>query len=138
MGPRLRGGDGLGYFMPRGLSLQPGLQFLGIQEDMQRAGARAAGRELVEQHPGVVFHLFQLAQQIRVLHARKLAKAIPGRSRRGPKLASLFGDRWRPVENFPLVNQRRAASISSAPITTPTPKPTPTAVQGFCCTCSSA
>lgn len=105
---------------------------------MQRAGARTAGRKLVEQHPGVDLHLFQLPQEIRVLHACKLANAIAGRSHRGPKFASLNGDRLRLVENFPLGNQRRAASMRSAPITTPTPKPTPTAVQGFCCTCSSA
>lgn len=105
---------------------------------MQRAGTRAAGWKLVEQHPGVVLHLFQLSQEIRVLHESTLANASAGRSRRGPIFASLFGDSLRLVENFPLENQRRAASMRSAPITTPTPKPTPTAVQGFCCTCSSA
>lgn len=117
---------------------QPRLEFLGVEEDVQRAGARAAGRKLVEQHPGVVLDLLQLAQEIRVLHGSKLANAIAGRSHRGPIFASLNGDRSAPVENFPLNNQRRAAIMSSAPITTPTPKPMPTAVHGFCWTCSSA
>ena len=98
---------------------------------MQCAGARAAGRKLVEQHPGVVFDLLQLAEELRVLHAATLANAIAGRSHRGPKITSLLDDSP-PVENFPLDNQRRAAIISNAPITTPTPNPTPTAAQGFC------
>jgi len=105
---------------------------------VQRAGARAARRQLVEEHPGVVFDLFQLLEEIGVLHRRKVANANAGRSHRGPKIASLIGDSPYAVDNFPLINQRRAANINSAPITTPTPKPTPTAVHGFCWTCSSA
>jgi hypothetical protein len=48
---------------------------------VQRASASAARRQLVEQHPGVVFDLLQLLQEIGVLHARKLANEFAGRSR---------------------------------------------------------
>jgi hypothetical protein len=78
---------------------------------VQRTGAGATRRQLAEKHPGVVFHLFQLLQQVGVLHRRNVSNAIAGRSHRGPKIASLIGDSDCAVDNFPLINQRRAANI---------------------------
>ena len=100
---------------------------------MQRSSAGAARRQLIEEHPGVVFHLLQLPEDFNAArrnedHAHTLAKRGAGRSRGARKSASLIDDSA----------YRLAASISNAPITTPTPKLTPTAVHGFCCTVSSA
>ena len=59
---------------------------------MQRARARDAGGQLAEEHPGVVFDLLQLLEELRILHAETLAKRAAGRSHRGRKCASPIHD----------------------------------------------
>ena len=59
---------------------------------MQRARARDAGRQLAEEHPGVVFDLLQLLEELGILHAETVAKRGAGRSRRGRKCASPIHD----------------------------------------------
>ena len=60
---------------------------------MQRAGARSARRELIEEDPGVVLHLLQLLEDLDVFgHVDTLTKRRTGRSRRARKTASLIHD----------------------------------------------
>ena len=64
-----------GLIQYRREALEPRLQVLGIEGHMERAGSRAARRQLAEKQPGVLLHLFQLLQQLGILHAEHVSKA---------------------------------------------------------------
>ena len=69
--------------------LEPRLDVLGVEEDVQRAGARDAGRQFAEEEPRVLLHLLQFLQELSLTrerrHAGTLAKRGTGRSHQRPE-----------------------------------------------------